>query len=85
MGAPSYNVVFEYNAGNYAGNRYFTSFDNKEELDKIRHEYGDDKREKIIAEGVTNEKAQALRRAHSAYYLRTILLESTEKRRKGLG
>jgi len=52
-----YNVVIEYTAaaGGYAGNRFWTSYKNQDAFKRAKVE--EDPRHRVIAVGVSNEKA----------------------------
>lgn len=56
-----YNVVFEYTAaaGGYAGCRTITSFSSKKEFEN-NYSSGRRVREKVVAEGITDEEAQKI-------------------------
>lgn len=69
-----YNVVFEYTAkaGGYAGVRTFTSYDDEADLKKHQNL---NSHERIVAKGVTLEKAQELTALTPEFSRLTVIIE----------
>lgn len=57
-----YNVVFVYTekVPNYAGVRTRSSWESKADFDKVRHLYGPDKNEDIVAEGISDKESERI-------------------------